>query len=120
MLDAKLNTLKAIHDPTFPDLAKESIPRPARYLYAIGCFDGPKLLAIKLGSTRYLEERLSNVKVGSIHPIKLLAFHEGTKADEDRLHVRFRKERIQGEWYYPSDAILQEFGLVSKPGKGGA
>lgn len=69
--------------------------------------DGP----IKIGWTRSpLQVRLCNLQEGNPVTLHLRATRPGGPTEERRLHERFAADRIRGEWFRPSAALLAEIG----------
>lgn len=73
---------------------------------------------IKIGWTRFLDERVSAVSRGAampegmtVGPVHLLGSMVGDRADEKRLHERFAEWRLDGtEWFYPAPELLEFIG----------
>jgi hypothetical protein len=72
----------------------EGIPTGLR-VYFIEAHDG----AIKVGVARNPMARLRNLQVGQAHALTLLGTIPGDAVDEKRLHHRFSKYHMRGEWY---------------------
>lgn len=65
-------------------------------------------LNIKIGYTATSAGcRLSQLQTGCAAPLALLGVIQGEPIDERNLHVRFAQDRVGGEWFKPSTAILQ-------------
>jgi hypothetical protein len=64
--------------------------------------DGP----IKIGWTKVLSQRLSQVQTTSPHEIRLLATTPGDDSLEGRLHKRFAHLHLRGEWFSPAPELL--------------
>jgi hypothetical protein len=64
--------------------------------------DGP----IKIGYTANLSNRLSTLKTNNVEEMSLLQVLNGNKDFEKKFHKLFEKERIRGEWFYPSKRLL--------------
>lgn len=71
------------------------------FVYFIEAPDG----LIKIGWTSDLARRVNNLAVGSSGPIKVLATTPGGRTLEAHLHERFSDDRVQGEWFKPSDDL---------------
>lgn len=83
-------------------------------------------LAVKIGYTERPQDRLRELNKGSPYAMRLLCTMPGTRAIERRLHAKFRKHRLQGEWYAYCAEIEQEIkrietgrprGVVEKKGR---
>jgi hypothetical protein len=62
---------------------------------------------IKIGfTTGDVETRRRALQTGSPEPLRVLAMIQGDEKLERRLHVRFAADRIVGEWFTPSDALV--------------
>ena len=67
-------------------------------VYFIGArrIDAP----VKIGfTTGRIEWRLKSIQREHDEPIEVLASFDGTVVDEGRLHMRFAKARLRGEWF---------------------
>lgn len=78
--------------------------RPARgHIYFIQAGeDGP----IKIGFSKDPDSRLRTLQTAHTAKLKMLHHQVGTKADEGRLHHRFKNIRIKGEWFEASPSLL--------------
>lgn len=63
--------------------------------------------SIKIGSANQPALRLAQLQVGNGSPLLLLATMSGTRTDESRLHHRFKRYRLRGEWFRPAPELLQ-------------
>src|SRR5262249_45796326 len=72
-------------------------PHPPRtWVYIIGHpTEGP----VKIGVTKNAKRRLQGVQTVSAHKLTILARFRGDKADEARIHERFKLLRLEGEWF---------------------
>lgn len=61
---------------------------------------------IKIGYTIDVSRRVQFLQTGSPTRLKLLGVMEGRVDTEAALHRRFERSRIIGEWFKPSQAIL--------------
>lgn len=61
--------------------------------------------AIKIGWTSDVPRRLTELRKDTGANVTLLAAFPGDKPDELRLHARFAKHRLDGEWFMPGEAI---------------
>ncbi len=64
--------------------------------------DGP----IKIGTTQHLKLRLSSLQTGSARRLKVLGTMRGGKSLEILLHKQFAEYQVNGEWFQPSQALL--------------
>lgn len=65
--------------------------------------DGP----IKIGVSGDVEKRMVELCVASPSELRLLAVIDGaTDKDERALHVAFSDERLRGEWFEPSERVM--------------
>lgn len=61
---------------------------------------------IKIGLAVDPQSRLIELQVGSPHTLTLLLVVDGDRDDERRLHRRFSRHRVRGEWFKPQAAVL--------------
>jgi len=61
---------------------------------------------IKIGIAIDVGKRLRQIQVGNPHPLAVLLEIPGGEEREGRLHALFREDRIHGEWFRRSPAIL--------------
>jgi hypothetical protein len=61
---------------------------------------------IKIGFSRNVQERIKALQTGHAQPLRLLHAMRGTLDDEQRLHRRFARLRIQNEWFAPAPELL--------------
>lgn len=64
--------------------------------------DGP----IKIGFSSVIERRVSHMQNGNPYPLRLLRTMPGGPADERKLHHRFARWRLQGEWFEPTPELV--------------
>lgn len=71
--------------------------------------DGP----IKIGFTQSesLKNRLAQLQTASAKPLHVLARFAGDVEYEKQLHEQFKKYRLEGEWFEPSEEIMDFLGL---------
>lgn len=76
----------------------------ATFIYFIqaGGSDGP----IKIGVSNAPHLRLAELQTGMPNELVLLATRHGNNRAEKELHQRFAADRIRGEWFRPSAAVL--------------
>src|SRR5262245_47298256 len=60
---------------------------------------------IKIGVADDPRERVVKLQIGNPEELTLLAYMPGGTALEARLHRRFRRSRIRGEWFHPTPAL---------------
>lgn len=85
------------------------------YIYLIAEKPGvPRTVAdpVKVGYSDDPEGRPAGLQTGNSRKLHLLGFFPGTEADERKLHARYIKQNILGEWFRPTDELLSEFGLT--------
>ena len=71
------------------------------YFIQSGGYLGP----IKIGLSSNPVQRVHDLQVGNPEELTLLAVMVGEESEEARLHARFSKHHIRGEWFKPSDSI---------------
>lgn len=64
--------------------------------------DGP----IKIGISVNPEERLRTFQTASPYRLRILRLEPGGRSRETALHRRWRRHRLEGEWFNPAPAIL--------------
>ena len=75
---------------------------------------------LKIGITADPKLRLSQMQVGAWETLALVLTIPGDPESEQSLHRRFRKHRIQGEWFRPSPEVLEWIEEVGTYGHGEA
>lgn len=73
--------------------------KPAVYFFQAGDF-------IKIGKSTGWNDRLAAMQTASPHPITPLLVLPADAHTERRLHERFKKDQVAGEWFRPSGDIL--------------
>lgn len=69
----------------------------------------------KIGRTTLerLASRMGSLSVAMVVPPKLLRlFVDPDGTLERRLHIRYARSRVRGEWFAPDEMSIQEFGLL--------
>ena len=69
---------------------------------------------IKIGSTKYLDDRLYSLRCGSPVGLELIASLKGDRTVEFALHTRFAEHRLHGEWFTPHPDILAEIERINR------
>lgn len=72
---------------------------------------GEGVSAIKIGFATSPKVRLDSLQCGSPVRLKFIGLMHGTMDDEKRLHDRFRKHRLHGEWFSATPEIMHEAAL---------
>lgn len=73
------------------------------YVYAVRAVT---IGRIKIGYSTDPEVRLCNMQVGSPDILEIIATWPGTEQEERRLHRHLHQWRIHGEWFEPSENVL--------------
>lgn len=76
---------------------------------------------IKIGVSDKPWTRLAKMQSDCPGELAILAIDEGGEADERELHVRFAAQRVRGEWYRTSAALLAHIEAlppIKKPRRG--
>lgn len=63
--------------------------------------------AIKIGFTTNLMDRFMVIQTSNAEKLKLIAVIEGSPEGESELHKMFKKYNIRGEWFWPSEELLE-------------
>lgn len=67
-----------------------------------------KTREIKIGVATDPQGRLASLQIGSPHKLKLLAvIRQRGRAAEKELHERFKDASIRGEWFRPTEELLE-------------
>lgn len=67
-----------------------------------------RTLEIKIGFTEQnVLVRLATLQTGTASKLEVLACVPGEVTDETALHVKFASDRVSGEWFRPSPALLR-------------
>ena len=61
--------------------------------------------AVKIGYTKQIKYRLSELQVSNPNELTVLLLIKGGIKLEQELHKRFVDDKIRGEWYYLSDEV---------------
>jgi hypothetical protein len=86
--------------------------RNERTIYFITCLEDD--FPVKIGSATDLSGRLSNLATALPWPPVLLASFNGDRTDETKLHARFSKFRMRGEWFRRATEITDFAASVRK------
>ena len=65
---------------------------------------------VKIGLSDSPSHRLKELQTGNPNTLHLVCSFAGNKKYESRLHRRFKKYRVRGEWYSLSDEIVKFIG----------
>ena len=69
---------------------------------------------IKIGLSKDIAARISNLQTGSPLKITLLAYFEATEEDEKMLHRRYKHFRNRGEWFRKNKALMDFIDFVAQ------
>ena len=69
---------------------------------------------IKIGTTTDIKKRMAVLQVGSPFKLSVLALVEGSFEEESKLHTKFKKQRMKGEWFKINKKILDYISKLSK------
>lgn len=61
---------------------------------------------IKIGYTTDLLSRMDTLQTGSPYKLNLVLCFQGFVTTERELHAKFRKDRMRGEWFAPSEELM--------------
>lgn len=94
-----------------PDRCSEPPPSPVWRVYFVRAETGQ----IKIGRSIDPLGRLGELQTGSPNALKLIAHvEEAGDITERTLHRRFEESRVSGEWFLPSDELLELIGKVRR------
>lgn len=82
------------------------------FMRPIGC-EGP----IKIGCSKLAEKRLRSLEIWSPAKLELICAVPGCHNDENILHQMFGVDRLHGEWFRASPALLDLIEYVQASGK---
>lgn len=75
-------------------------PADRASVYVIG---GPRRRngrrSVKIGIAIDVNRRLSDLQMGSVEPLEMLATGPGGRTVEQRLHRRYEAQHVRGEWF---------------------
>lgn len=74
-------------------------------VYFVQHIHGDKPIKIGFSSAGNLPMRLRTIACYCAYPVKVLLILEGGKADERKLHKKFKADRLRGEWFRPSENL---------------
>lgn len=60
---------------------------------------------VKIGFTNNLKKRLKQLQTSSPFELKVLLILEGDEHKEKELHLKFKKQRVNGEWFEKTEEI---------------
>ena len=72
---------------------------------------------IKIGCTANLDQRIRALSYHAQADLAVLATAPGSFREERRLHRQFDNDRQEGEWFEPTDALLQAVAYVANKGQ---
>lgn len=87
--------------------------KSASFVYFIQVIGGGP---IKIGCSRDPYNRLVSMLAWSPYPLEIVATADGDYVTEGQLHHRFRRHRMQGEWFAPGDDLVQYMHEVKRSG----
>ena len=73
-------------------------------IYFVGVVGGP----IKIGRTNNLRRRMVELRTTTKQDLQVWAMKDGRTLEEGLYHHRFAADRIEGEWFAPSPALMAE------------
>lgn len=90
--------------------APDKSASPECFVYFIQCAPfGP----VKIGSSANPANRIRDIQTASPHELRLLCVAVGSERDEKALHAVFAQERIRGEWFRPSERLMNEIERIA-------
>jgi hypothetical protein len=70
---------------------------------------------IKIGVTTDVERRLGELQRAIKGPVELLGVIDGDRGTEAALHALLASDRLEGEWFKPSDAVISAIPRKEEP-----
>lgn len=61
---------------------------------------------IKIGYSKNPNKRIKQLNTGNAKKLMLIGYMNGDKNKEKELHCQFSQDRSNGEWFSPSDELL--------------
>jgi len=62
---------------------------------------------LKIGFTKKLADRMTNIQTANANRLELLGCIAGSKATEERLHQRFEVHHYRGEWFRAARPLVE-------------
>jgi len=84
---------------------------PFVYFIQAGSADGP----IKIGCAIDPRRRFATYETWNPQPLTLLGVIPGGVKDEKALHRKLIKSKLRGEWYYPTEEVLEYVKRAHEP-----
>jgi len=75
-------------------------------IYFIQAQAYPYLIKIGFTKTSDVSKRVNDLKTVNAVDLYLILVLFGTWHDEQKLHIQFSAERVKGEWFYPSNQLI--------------
>ncbi|MGL5877656.1 MAG: KilA-N domain-containing protein [Xenococcaceae cyanobacterium] len=91
---------------SIPKRLNVSRDKAVGYVYLIGNKDAGIL---KIGHSTNISQRLRTLQIGCAFALEVVKTKEGTISDEQALHERFKKYRLEGEWFKWHNYIVNTF-----------
>jgi len=68
--------------------------------------------AVKIGVTEDIQQRVSQIQVGTPYEVSVMLLIEGSYEKEAELHKTFNDFKIRGEWYWLSEEIKEYVAMM--------
>jgi len=88
-----------------------SVPLPKVYFIQAG--DGGP---IKIGTATDVAKRLSTLQTAHHEKLRVVATIDGGRERELAVHANFAEDRLHGEWFRPSERVLEFIDRSKDPG----
>ena len=62
---------------------------------------------IKIGYTGSFQARMRVLRYRNKAPVEILAVKQGTLDDEQALHQQLKPDRVRGDYYHPTPAVVE-------------
>ena len=66
-----------------------------------------KIGPIKVGFAKNVIERIVQLQTGNPYQLNILAYYAGNENDEKQIQYLLRDSNIRGEWFHPTEKVLQ-------------
>lgn len=108
-LEKPYTYLTVKENDVFYDLINSISEKPTRQIYFIENLFNSE---IKIGVSSDIDTRLKQISSDIKSPVKLIKLINGDEQKEKELHNRFSRDRVHGEWFKPSNELLDNINEI--------